>query len=132
MRKIIALFLLISIAVGLCGCVPYHSGEVDVKQIDGSEPVYKISLADFAGEKQIEIDHPAPSEGSMNYTVAVSEGELSCRYKDLTFLKGYELFRVSAGNSDEGGAYVDSSVTRVILLLSADLPTDAEIIISFN
>ena len=128
MKKILAI-ILVFCALCLSGCRVFVNG-VAVERFD--EHV-RIRLDNFVGEKRIEIPHESPNESGIYYSVSIMSGSLSIYYDQGWLWESEKLFDASAGDSfTDGGNYVDSSTTKITVILKSESEVSGEIFIAFE
>ena len=128
MKKILAIILVLSI-FSLSGCRVFVNG-VSVVQLN--EHVM-IKLDDFVGEKRIEIPHESPNESGIYYSVSITSGSMTAYYDQGWLWEAEKLFDASEGDSfADGGHYVDSSTTKITVILTSESAVSGEIFIGFE
>jgi hypothetical protein len=127
MKKILAIILVLYVLC-LSSCEKATKG-VEVEQ---SNEYTKIILDNFEGKKKIEIPHDSPNEGGLYYSTNITNGSVTVSYDEGWLWEAYELFSVSNDtNSIGGGYYIDSSTSRIIIIIEAEQKTSGEILLGF-
>ena len=131
MKRVVSILMLIALVPMMFGCNMLNSG----LSVDEDSDVIRISLDGFEGYRVIRIDHDNPGEGTLFFSVEISEGSLKASYRDYGILLGTTLPYFTVNESDgkkTGGTYVDSSVAVARIILEANEPVSGEILLSFN
>lgn len=128
MKKILAIILM------LCTCCLSNCG-IFTKgvEIEQSNEYTKMILDNFEGKKKIEISHDSPNEGGLYYSTNITSGSLTVLC-DLGLLWDTdELFTVDADNNlTDGGYYIDSSISKITIIIESEQKTSGEILLGFT
>ena len=127
MRKPLAI-LLVFCTLCFSGCSLSNKGIA----VEETDECTKITLDNFEGKQKIEIDHDSPNEGGLYYSTNITNGSVTVSYDEGWLWEAYELFTVSNDtNSIGGGYYIDSSTSRIIIIIEAEQKTSGEILLGF-
>ncbi len=127
MKKLFAIIILIS-TLCLFSC---NSAAKSIT-VEETDDIVKITLDNFIGEKKIKLSHDNTGECSLYYKTNITSGEIDVSYDWGLFFDDEELFEAETYDNATGGIYVDSSVSKVTIILDADEITSGEIYFAFS
>lgn len=123
MKKRLAIFLAICMFC-LSSCSWVEQG-VEIEQTD---EMTVIKLENFKGKKEVMIVHDSPGEGSLCYSTDIASGSVTVSCDQGWLWDADELFTASSGNNyTDGGYYIDSSTTKITIIIEAEQETSGEI-----
>ena len=128
MKKILAIILVFCmLCFSSCGMV---TKGVEVEQ---SNEYTKIILEDFEGKTKIEISHDSPNESGLYYSTSITSGCVTVSCDQGLFWDTDELFTADANNNlTDGGYYIDSSTSKITIIIMAEQKTSGEILLGFT
>ena len=128
MEKILAMILVLcTLCLSSCGLF-YQGAEVE----QGKEYT-KITFNNFEGKKTIEISHDNPNESGLYYSTNITSGSVTVSCDQGLLWDADELFRADADNNiTDGGYYIDSSTSKITIIIVADQITSGEILLGFT
>ena len=128
MKKILAI-MLIFCALCLSSCGLFNKG-VTVEQ---SDSYTRIMLDDFSGKRKIKIPYPSPNESGLYYSTDITSGSVTVFCNQGLLWSIDELFTASADkNFTDGGYYIDSSTSKITIIIEAEQETSGEILLGFS
>ena len=128
MKKILAIILMIcTICLSSCGL---FSQGVEVEQ---SNEYTKIALDNFKGKTKIVISHDSPNESGLYYSTNITSGSVTVSCDQGLLWDTDELFTADADNNlTDGGYYIDSSTSKITIIIEAKQETSGEILLKFE
>ena len=128
MKKILS-FILLPFALCFSSCGIVTKG-VEVEQ---SDEYTKIILDNFEGNKKIEISHDSPNESCLYYSTNIKSGSVTVSCDQGLLWDTDELFTADADNNlTDGGYYIDSSTSKITIIIMAEQKTSGEILLGFT
>ena len=128
MKKILAIILVLC-TLCLAGCGIFTKG-VEVEQ---DNEYTKIILDNFEGKKKIEIRHDSPNEGGLYYSTNITSGSVTVSCDQGLLWDTDKLFTVDAANNiTDGGYYIDSSTSKITIIIDSNSSVTGEIYIGFK
>ena len=128
MKKILAIILALC-TLCLAGCGIFTKG-VEVEQ---DNEYTKIILDNFEGKKKIEIRHDSPNEGGLYYSTNITSGSVTVSCDQGLLWDTDKLFTVDAANNiTDGGYYIDSSTSKITIIIDSNSSVTGEIYIGFK
>ena len=128
MKKILAIILaLCTLCLSSCGL---FSQGVEVEQ---SNEYTKIALDNFKGKTKIVISHDSPNESGLYYSTNITSGSVTVSCDQGLLWDTDELFTADADNNlTDGGYYIDSSTSKITIIIEAKQETSGEILLKFE
>ena len=128
MKKILAIMLVLcTLCLSSCGIV---TKGVDVEQ---SNEYTKIILDNFEGKKKIEIPHESPNESGLYYSTSITSGSVTVSCDQGLLWDTDELFTADTDNNlTDGGYYIDSSTSKITIIIDSNSSVTGEIYIGFK
>lgn len=123
-------FAILMVLFTLCfsGCGSLNKGVA----VEKTDECTKITLDNFEGKKKIEIVHDSPNEGGLYYSTNITDGSVTVFYDQGWLWDAYELFTASKDtNSIGGGYYIDSSTSKITIIIEAEQKASGEILLGF-
>ncbi len=128
MKKILAIILVLC-TLCLVGCGIFTKG-VEVEQ---DNEYTKIILDNFEGKKKIEIRHDSPNESGLYYSTNITSGSVTVSCDQGLLWDTDKLFAADAANNiTDGGYYIDSSTSKITIIIDSNASVTGEIYIGFE
>ena len=128
MKKILAI-ILVHCVLCLSSCGIITKG-VEVEQ---SNEYTKIVLDNFEGKKKIEIPHDSPNESGLYYRTSITSGCIPVSCDQGLLWDTDELFTADSDNNlTDGGYYIDSSTSKITIIIESEQKTSGEILLGFT
>ena len=128
MKKILAIILVLC-TLCLSSCGLFNQG-VEVEQ---SNEYTKIILDNFEGKKKIEIPHESSNESGLYYSTSITSGCITVSCDQGLLWDTDELFTADSDNNiTDGGYYIDSSTSKITIIIVAEQKTSGEILLGFT
>ena len=128
MKKILSIILVLC-TLCLAGCGIFTKG-VEVEQ---DNEYTKIILDNFEGKKKIEIRHDSRNEGGLYYSTNITSGSVTVSCDQGLLWDTDKLFTVDAANNiTDGGYYIDSSTSKITIIIDSNSSVTGEIYIGFK
>ena len=127
MKKILAIILvLFTFCLSSCGL---SSKGITVEQ---SAEYTKIVLDNFKGESKVEIAHDSLNESGLYYSTNITTGSVTVLCDQGLLWDTYKLFTADVDNNiTDGGYYIDSSTTKITIIIESEHETSGTILIGF-
>ncbi len=128
MKKILAIILVLC-TLCLSSCGLFYQG-VEVEQCNDYT---KIILDNFEGKTKIVIPHDSPSESGLYYSTNITSGSVTVSCDQGLLWDADELFSADADNNlTEGGYYIDSSTSKITIIIESEQKTSGKILLGFT
>ena len=128
MKKLLAIILVLCMFC-LSSC------EITIKgiEVEQSNEYTKITFDNFDGKKTIEIPHDSPNESGLYYSTNITSGSVTVSCDQGLLWSVDKLFTVDADNNlTDGGYYIDSSASKISIIIESESNVTGEIYIGFK
>ena len=128
MKKLLAIILVLCMFC-LSSC------EITIKgiEVEQSNEYTKITFDNFDGKKTIEIPHDSPNESGLYYSTNITSGSVTVSCDQGLLWDTDKLFAADAANNiTDGGYYIDSSTSKITIIIDSNSSVTGEIYIGFK
>lgn len=128
MKKLLIIILaLCTLCLSSCGAL---TKGIAVEQ---SKEYTKIILDNFEGKKKIDILHDSPNESGLYYSTNITSGSVTVSCDQGLLWDTDKLFAADAANNiTDGGYYIDSSTSKITIIIDSNSSVTGEIYIGFK
>ena len=128
MKKLLIIILaLCTLCLSSCGAL---TKGIAVEQ---NKEYTKIILDNFEGKKKIDILHDSPNESGLYYSTNITCGSVTVSCDQGLLWDTDKLFAADAVNNiTDGGYYIDSSTSKITIIIDSNSSVTGEIYIGFK